>query len=81
VATLVIDPESGLPRRVLYETPRDQGPSALTQAEFGDFREAAGVRVPYRMTITEGGRKFADVQVKDLQVNVGLKVSELEKRP
>jgi zinc protease len=81
MATLVIDPETGLPLRVLYETPRDQGPSALTQAEFADFHLAGGVRVPYRMTITEGGRKFADVEVKELQVNLGLKISELEKRP
>jgi len=80
-ATLVIDHESGLPVRVLYETPRDQGPSAFTQAIFADFHEVAGVRVPYKMTILEGGRKFADIQVKDIQINPGIKVSELEKRP
>jgi len=81
VVRIVCDPESGLPSRLLFESVNAAGPSVSVSEQFSDFRDVAGVRVPYKMTITQGGQKFADMVVTDLRVNTGIKVEELQKRP
>jgi hypothetical protein len=48
---------------------------------FGDFRDVGGIQVPFKITINQGGRKFADVVVKDYKINTGLNPQELGRRP
>ena len=81
MAKLIFDPATGLPVRMLYDTTREQGQKVLTQEDFSDFREVAGIKLPYRTSMRQGGQRFADVTVKEAQVNLGLKSAELEKRP
>jgi hypothetical protein len=40
-----------------------------------------GIKAPFKITITQDGHKFADVNITDLRLNTGLKLPELEKRP
>ena len=81
VARLVLDPQTGLPARVLYESARNPDPPIAMQDVFSDYREVAGIRIPFRVTTLQGGEKFADAEVKEYRVNLGLKPQELEKRP
>jgi hypothetical protein len=53
----------------------------VTEETWSDFREVAGIKVPFKITITEGGRKYADVTVTGFRVNSGLKLTDLDKRP
>jgi hypothetical protein len=57
------------------------GPPVSVVNQYADFREVEGVKVPHKITITQGGRKFAEVTVSDYKVNAGLKAEDLNKRP
>jgi zinc protease len=81
VAQFEFDPATGLLQTTRYENVMVSGPPVGVEDQFSDFREVGGVKVPYKITILQGGRKFADVTVTDFQVNSGLTVAELEKRP
>ena len=75
------DPDTGLPVKVRYEGAARNGPPPITEEVWSDFREVAGIKVPFKMYITEGGRKYADVVIADFRVNSGLKVADLSRRP
>ncbi|HEY2019086.1 MAG TPA: pitrilysin family protein, partial [Bryobacteraceae bacterium] len=81
IVKLVLDPRTGLPLRELYDTAREQDQTVVTQEDYSDFREVAGIKFPYQATMRQGGQKFADVTVKEVRVNTGLKPAELQKRP
>lgn len=55
--TLWIDPASGLPLRLEYLD--GDGPSYV---EYGDWREVAGRKMPFREVLTDGDRRFDTVQ-------------------
>jgi predicted Zn-dependent peptidase len=80
-ARLEFDAETRLPQRVLYETARASGPPISTEETWSDFQEIAGVKAPHRITIVQGGRKYAEMKVIDFKVNSGIQLQELQKRP
>jgi zinc protease len=80
VVRVEIDPQTGLPARVYYQSATASGPALQIQETWTDFRDVAGVRVPFAVTIMQGGRKFADVVVNDIKVNQGLKLEDLQRR-
>jgi len=65
---LYFDKESGfLLRLIRYaETPLGRNP---TQIDFADYRDANGVKVPFRWTLSRPGNQFT-IQVEQLQQNV-----------
>ena len=80
VVRLVVDPQTGLPSQIQYETAPVSGPPTAVREMWADFRDVAGVKVPYKITIFQGGQKFADVAVSEVKVNQGLKLEELQRR-
>jgi len=80
ITRLVIDAD-GMPKQVLYETTNVSGPPAPVMEEYSDFREVAGVKIPFFIRIVQGGQMSADVKVEDFRVNTGLKAQDLGKRP
>ena len=55
------------PNLVRYqETPLGRIP---TQVDFGDYRDADGVKVPYKWSIARPGNRFT-IQIDQLQQNV-----------
>jgi hypothetical protein len=75
------DPTTGLPRRVTYDTPQAVGPPIYTEDVYEDYREVEGLKLPFRIIINQGGRKFAETSVMDFKLNTGLKVADLARRP
>ena len=65
---LYFDAESGLLVRMIRytETPLGRNPS---QVDFADYRDADGVKIPYRWTLARPGQRFT-IQVTDVQQNV-----------
>ena len=65
---LYLDKESGLLLRLVRygETPLGRNP---TQIDYSDYREANGVRVPFRWILARPGNRFT-IQVEQLQQNV-----------
>ena len=75
------DPETGLPRRVTYDTPQAIGPPLYTEDLYQEFREIDGLKLPVKIVINQGGKKFADTSVMDFKLNTGLKIPDLARRP
>jgi predicted Zn-dependent peptidase len=80
VVRLVTDAETGLPRSALYDTATATGEVAVTET-YSDYREVGGLKLPFHISITAGGRSYAEVTVKSFQANTGLQVKDLEKQP
>jgi predicted Zn-dependent peptidase len=80
VVRLVTDPDTGLPRSALYVTVTATGEVAVEE-RYSDYRETGGLKLPFHVSITAGGRNYAEVTVKSFQANTGLQVKDLEKQP
>ncbi len=65
---LYLDKESGLLLRLIRyaETPLGRNP---TQIDYADYRDADGVKVPFRWTLARPGNRFT-IQVEQVQQNV-----------
>jgi len=61
------DPATGLPAEVTEQ--------------FADWREAGGIKMPFKLTLLQDGRKFGDATVSGYQFNTGLKEEDLNKKP
>jgi predicted Zn-dependent peptidase len=71
------DPATGLPSSVNYR----QGPSDVVES-FADYRDAgAGLKMPFKLTLQQDGRKLGDATVSGYQFNTGLKAEDLSKLP
>jgi len=80
-AKVEFDAQTGLPRRVTYDTPQAIGAPLYTEDVFEDFRDVDGIKMPFKITINQGGRKFAEATVSEYKLNSGLKVTDLARRP
>jgi len=78
---LQIDGASGMPLRLTYQSEQLAGAPVPVEEEFSDWREVNGVKLPFRVSITQGGKKFADAAVQEIRLNQGLKAEELSKKP
>ena len=65
---LYLDKESGLLLRLIRyaETPLGRNP---TQVDYADYRDASGVKVPFRWTLARPGNRFT-IQIEQVQQNV-----------
>ena len=81
IARMEFDPKTGLPARSTYDVPQAAGPPLMTEDVYSDFREVAGIKIPFRTVITQGGRKFADVVLTDVRINSGIRQADLAVRP
>jgi len=81
LAKIEFDDATGLPRRLSYFTAQAAGEPIFTEDILEDFREIGGIKVPHKITISKGGKNFAEVTVKAYQLNSGLKQQDLNKKP
>lgn len=78
---LVVSPETGLPAKLLYDIRLDGQPPIFVEEEYSDFREVAGVKVPFGIAVRRNGTKHSDAIVSEYKVNQGHKVEVLQRRP
>ena len=81
VCTVEFDSQTFQLRRISYDLPQVSGPPLYAEDIFDDFRDVGGIKVPFKFTINQGGRRFADAVVKDYKVNTGLNPTEVARRP
>ncbi len=77
---LSVDEKTGLPAKVAYQQSAAEGGSAVEEV-FSDWRDVDGIRLPFQLTILQGGKKFAGVTVQDYKINSGLAPETLAKKP
>jgi photosynthetic reaction center cytochrome c subunit len=77
---LYFDQQSGLLVRVLrfVDSPLGLNP---TQIDYTDYREAGGVKTPFRWTISRPGGRFFTIQVDRTQENVPVDDAKFAKPP
>jgi hypothetical protein len=70
-----------LPARQTYTEPGATGAPAETTDIFSDWRDIAGIKMPYKAVQQENGMKTLEVTVSEYKINSGLAAAELSKRP
>ncbi|MCW5980867.1 MAG: insulinase family protein [Bryobacteraceae bacterium] len=78
---LKVNPETGLPESVTYQSLQMTGQPATLVDAFDDWQEFDGIRQPRKVAITRDGQPYAQVEVKEIRFNSGLTVEELSKQP
>ena len=78
---LEFDPSTGLPTRQVYRGSTVAGAPAETSEVFSDWRDVAGIKMPYKIVQLEDGVKEAETIVSEYKFNSGLTTAELSKKP
>jgi hypothetical protein len=81
IARLTLDPATHLPARLSYDAVSVAGAPPTVQETYSDFRETDGVKIPFKVTMTTGGKPYGELTVSEFRINTGLKPEELRKRP
>ena len=69
---LALDPATGLPASEAYGNEEEI---------YADWRETNGVKLPWKITVSQGGQTAAGVTVTDIKLNQGLTPEQLSKKP
>jgi predicted Zn-dependent peptidase len=80
ISKLVFDPGTGLLQSILYDASTADGQVSVIDT-YSDYRDVGGIKLPFKGAITLAGRKFQDATIRNIQLNTGLKIQDLEKRP
>jgi len=80
IAGLVFDSATGRLKTVTYDAPTASGLAPVIHA-YSDYRDVGGLKLPFKDAVMLSGKKYEEVNVKNIQLNTGLKVQDLEKRP
>jgi zinc protease len=78
---LFVDEKTGVPVKEVYRSELPMGPPAEVEEIFEDFVEAGGIKAPKKITVNQGGKKFAEVTIAEYKLNSGIKADELSKKP
>ena len=80
IVKLEFDESSGVLKKLIYLQEGMGGAPQNVEEALSDWRDVAGVKVPYAITILQGGNKFAELKVNDYKINSGLTMQELNKK-
>ena len=78
---LEFDEATGLPAREIYRESGMGGGPAEMEEVYSDWRDAGGLKLPFKITILKDGKKFAEAIVSEYKFNTGIKAEELSKKP
>jgi zinc protease len=76
---LEFDDASGLPSRMVYKEAA-MGGAEVTET-LSDWREADGIKMPFKVLMEQNGQKVGDVAISEIKINTGIKPEDLSKRP
>ena len=77
---IALDESTGLPAREIYQQAGMGGVASIEEV-FGDWRDVDGIKIPFKVTIQQDGKKFGDAAVQEFKINTGLKAEELGQKP
>ena len=75
---LAIDPETGLILKKSYQGKTMMGPAKLDEF-YSDYREVSGIKIPFHIVVNSNGKKFAEVDIKEVKINSQISDSLFEK--
>ncbi|HEY6339927.1 MAG TPA: pitrilysin family protein [Bryobacteraceae bacterium] len=80
VVTLEFDPSTGLPSKQTYRQPGLGGGAEVVES-LSDWRETGGLKMPFKISMQQSGRKLGEATVSEYRFNTGLKTEDLSKKP
>jgi zinc protease len=80
IVKMVFDSATGLLKNMLYDAATSNGTVAVLET-YSDYRDVNGLKLPSKVAIALSGKKFQDLTIGNIQLNTGLKIQDLEKRP
>jgi zinc protease len=72
---LIVDESTWLPVKTSYA-----GAQGTIEENWSDLRDVDGMKVPFKITVMQNGKKFAEVSVQDVKLNTGTSEEQLSKR-
>lgn len=72
---------SGLLLKKAYRGPSPMGGTADIEEIYSEYREVAGVRVPFRTQVNHNGARFLEGTITEVKFNTGADPAELAKKP
>jgi outer membrane lipoprotein-sorting protein len=79
-ARVQLDPATGLPQTLSYSGTGPAGPVKVEET-YSDWRDVNGVKAPFKVSIQQDSKKFAEVAIDDFKINSGLTSEQLSKKP
>jgi predicted Zn-dependent peptidase len=80
IAKAVFDSATGLLKNVLYDAATANGTVPVLET-YSDYRDVSGLKLPHKVAVSLAGRKFQDLTITSMQINTGLRILDLDKRP
>lgn len=77
--TIGIDAKTSLPLTETYSQPG--APGNTIEERFSDWQETSGVKLPHQITLIQNGKHFADIHVLSVNLNQGITVDQISKKP
>jgi zinc protease len=74
------DPATGLPSKLNYQEPGQTGAPSQVVETMSDWREAGGLKMPFKVALEQDGRKAGEGTVSGYEFNTGLKAEDLSKK-
>ncbi len=71
----------GLPQKLTYMTTAITGGASEVTEIYSDWREVSGIRLPFKVLIEQGGKKYAEAKVGAYRLNTGASPEDLSKKP
>lgn len=78
---LIVDEKTGLPAKEVYQSAQPTGQPGSMEDVFDDFDQARGIKVPKKITVNQGGKKFAEMTITEYKINSGIKAEDISKKP
>jgi hypothetical protein len=75
-ASVKLDESTGLPAEATYR----MGPNEVKET-YSDWKDVDGIKLPFKTTIFQGGKKAAELTVKEWKLNTGISAEEVSKKP
>jgi zinc protease len=72
-----VDAATGQILKKQYRGTAMAGPAATVEEVYEDFREAGGLRTPFKVVVYQNEKKFAELVLSEVQYNTGLKAEDL----
>jgi hypothetical protein len=47
---------------------------------FAGWKDVNGIKVPFERTVTQNGKKFVDVHIRDFKINTGVTAEQAAKK-
>jgi hypothetical protein len=78
---ITLDPRSGLPAKQTSVSLADPAHPVASETQIREWTTVQGIRFPERIWVIHGGVRLAEVVTEKIELNTGLRVEDLTKKP